>query len=393
MIYLEKMARRQVTSANYLTAVNERKHPDRIMKEHDFLYLLDGEWEICENGVRYQLQTDDLLILTAGRHHWGEKLCRPGCRHMYFHVLPTQSEMQMEQERAALEAAWREQQLLETERRMTLRTVKQEWKAMGKGEKVALRTEKRERTYSEMTEQEWFAPEKTGQANAISVTEDWEYSASDAAGQQWQCTDLAAAGPKERDMTDMDKMEESGMQDVAKRLPEIIPCASLLHCQREPRIRKYFQELITAYWSQDEERENRLSLFFNLILCELFTLQSGTAKNAVPDPMIEQVRQKLYSNPQIFYSSKEMAEQFYICARTLNNRFQRACGVTFSSYQMEIKLEMVREFLCLQPDATLHDAAVNFGFYDEFHLSKAFRKKYGQPPSKLRKEASVYRRK
>ena len=55
-----------------------------------------------------------------------------------------------------------------------------------------------------------------------------------------------------------------------------------------------------------------------------------------------------------------------------------------SMYQMDLKLEMVKEFLIHQPQAKLHEAAVNFGFYDEFHLSKAFRKKYGQPPSKYR---------
>ena len=51
---------------------------------------------------------------------------------------------------------------------------------------------------------------------------------------------------------------------------------------------------------------------------------------------------------------------------------------------METKLEMVRDFLIHQPDAKLHEAALNFGFYDEFHLSKAFKKQYGVSPSKFR---------
>ena len=100
--------------------------------------------------------------------------------------------------------------------------------------------------------------------------------------------------------------------------------------------------------------------------------------------MLEQVRQKIYSNPQVFFSAPEMAAEFYICPRTLNNRFRASCNQTFAAYQMDLKLEMVREFLSHQPDAKLHEAAVNFGFYDEFHLSKAFKKKYGYPPSKLR---------
>ena len=46
MVMLEKMALREITSANYITPVNGMVHPDRIMDEHDFLYILDGEWEV-----------------------------------------------------------------------------------------------------------------------------------------------------------------------------------------------------------------------------------------------------------------------------------------------------------------------------------------------------------
>ena len=92
MLLLEKMAHRRITSANYITSVNGMVHPDRILAEHDFLYMLDGEWEIIEDGHIYEMHRDDLLILSAGRHHRGEKLCNPGNRHMYFHVLPTAAE-------------------------------------------------------------------------------------------------------------------------------------------------------------------------------------------------------------------------------------------------------------------------------------------------------------
>ena len=92
MLSLEKMSPRTITSANYITSVNGMLHPTRRMSEHDFLYILDGTWEVIEEGISYELQTDDLLILCAGRHHTGVRLCNPGNRHMYFHVLPTEAE-------------------------------------------------------------------------------------------------------------------------------------------------------------------------------------------------------------------------------------------------------------------------------------------------------------
>ena len=42
MLVLEKMAHRQITSANYITSVNGMLHPDRTLPEHDFLYMLDA---------------------------------------------------------------------------------------------------------------------------------------------------------------------------------------------------------------------------------------------------------------------------------------------------------------------------------------------------------------
>lgn len=284
MITFEKMAYRQITSANYITSVNGMLHPDRRLAEHDFLYVLGGEWEVTEEGCRYPLGADDLLILAAGRHHYGEKLCSPGSRHMYFHVKSTETE---------------------------------------------------------------FAENSSG------------------------------FGPGEGgEEACMDKMESGEKSSV-------YTIHSLIHCQNAPSIRRHFQELISAYWSREEQREERLSLLFNLLLCGLADLQSK-ARNFRIDDVVEQSRRILQSNPQVFFSAKEMAASFYICPRTLNNRFQKVCGKTFYAYQMEQKLEMVREFLLHQPEAKLHEAAVNFGFYDEFHLSKAFRKQYGYPPSRLR---------
>ncbi len=61
MLFLEKMSPRTITSANYITSVNGMLHPTRMMSEHDFLYILDGTWEVIEEGIPYELQTDDLL--------------------------------------------------------------------------------------------------------------------------------------------------------------------------------------------------------------------------------------------------------------------------------------------------------------------------------------------
>ena len=42
MVLLEKMGMHTISSGNYVTSVNGMIHPDRIMKEHDFLYILNN---------------------------------------------------------------------------------------------------------------------------------------------------------------------------------------------------------------------------------------------------------------------------------------------------------------------------------------------------------------
>ena len=100
--------------------------------------------------------------------------------------------------------------------------------------------------------------------------------------------------------------------------------------------------------------------------------------------MIEEIIRLIHSTPQTFFSTSEIASRYYICERTLNNRFHRNCGKTFPAFQMETKLEMVRQFLLSQPDTKLREAAVNYGFCDEFHLSRAFKKQFGLSPSRYR---------
>ena len=47
-VYLQLMQERRILSANYITMIHPTPHPDRVMGEHDFLYMLDGAWEIGE---------------------------------------------------------------------------------------------------------------------------------------------------------------------------------------------------------------------------------------------------------------------------------------------------------------------------------------------------------
>jgi len=168
-----------------------------------------------------------------------------------------------------------------------------------------------------------------------------------------------------------------GMEDSPEDSREI---KSLIHCCNNPKIKQLFEEIISALWSEDELKMQRLQMLFGLFLCELYKQQRKENNTGIN--IVEQAVYIMQMTPQTFFSSSEMAARFFVCERTLNNLFRKEHGKTFCGYQMDRKLEMVRQYLILHRDSRLDEAARNFGFYDEFHLGKAYKKKYGISPKK-----------
>ncbi len=76
----------KVTEANINFYNSPFIHPKRKMSEHDFIYLLKGEWKLGQNDKTYELTKDSLLILSANNTHYGISPCLEATKTMYFHV-------------------------------------------------------------------------------------------------------------------------------------------------------------------------------------------------------------------------------------------------------------------------------------------------------------------
>lgn len=297
---------RPVKEANYNTFVHSAMHPDRIMNCHDFLYLIEGTWEIAletapvndpaadslitadilqthsdsiwpESAVSsitlqsheiLHAHTGDLIILPAHLHHYGTAPCSPNCRNMYIHaaVMPD---------------------------------------------------------------------------------------------------DSPAGSPA-------DSRESS------------LCLPSVIHCVQNQIIPDLFSEIITVYWSDSSLKDRKLACLFELLLCEIKEQQAKSPAAFKHYAFVDSVAKYLHANPQTFFTASEVASHFSVSERTLNNRFREIYQKTLYTYQMEQKLEMVRQFLRTNPGITLRETASNFGFYDEFHLSKAFKKYFGMSPKYMR---------
>lgn len=78
--------RHTITEANINFYASPFVHPKRNMQQHDFIYMLSGEWKIGQNDEIFELEKDTILILGAGNTHFGVTPCPAGTKTMYFHA-------------------------------------------------------------------------------------------------------------------------------------------------------------------------------------------------------------------------------------------------------------------------------------------------------------------
>lgn len=261
-------AKRTISTANYQTYVHGILHPDRVMKEHDFVYIVDGFWEIYQNGIAYPVYPDDVILLPAGEHHYGLTPCQPNTKTMYIHA---------------------------------------------------------------------------------SVSE------GDGTGQP------CAEAPCD----------------------SLIPLDTVIHCQKSPHVQSIFHQIVCTFWADAAYKPPKLSALLSLLICEL---AESLGDNATQSTIVDKITQTIQQNPQQFYSAKELANDYGLSEKTLINHFKNRYGKTLYQYQMDSKIRAVRYFLLSHPEVKLYEAAVNFGFYDEFHLSKVFKKYYGLSPRQYKQQ-------
>lgn len=84
--YFNLNAQRTISSANKNIYNCPTNHPDRIMAEHDLVYIVSGSWKIYQDGIPYLLEKDDVIILFSGQHHYGIDPCEIGTQTYYLHI-------------------------------------------------------------------------------------------------------------------------------------------------------------------------------------------------------------------------------------------------------------------------------------------------------------------
>lgn len=84
------------------------------------------------------------------------------------------------------------------------------------------------------------------------------------------------------------------------------------------------------------------------------------------------------------FNVDELAAKTKVSRRTLTKCFKEKTGLSIKQFQLNLKLQMAASLLANSPHASVKQVAEQFGFYDEFHFSRLFKRKMGQAPSELR---------
>lgn len=261
------MHEREIYAAFEICYTNGIKHPDRAMRQHDFVYFLEGEWEIYQGNHKYLARKNDVIILTANSHHYGLVPCQDKTKNIYIHT---------------------------------------------------------------------------------------------------------SAAPCEL----LNNKNQSG---------NFIPLSPLIHCgKHSDRIKRDFERIVENFSLNRTFKNYRLQNAFHTLLIDLYDAQNSQGSYTDTE-LVEKICQQFIDVPDKFFSNKELALIFNIGEKTFTEKFKKITGKTLYQYQIEYKLQNIKTIMSAYPEITLHELAVNNGFCDEFHLSKTFKKHFGQSPYNFKK--------
>jgi len=162
--------------------------------------------------------------------------------------------------------------------------------------------------------------------------------------------------------------------------PGCVELPTRMHMASEPTVKHYFQQIVQVQWSEQPYKQERLNCLARLLLLELAVVGQKRPQLSLADRAIELITQ----NPHRRITAKEAAAQLFVSEKTLSNAMRQKTGMAFYAYEKNLKLEMIAAQLVTEPDRRVGQIADAFGFHDEFHMSNAFKQKYGVSPQKYR---------
>ena len=254
----QKHAIESANAPNYPTPV---MHPNRILDEHDLIYIRAGCWEIGQENETYLAREGDVLILSARLSHYGVTPCRAGTGTMYIHATKNEGDL-----------------------------------------------------YG-------------------------EHISADAPG---------------------------------VHLQTLIPTRGNLH------VRSCFEEVLYAAARGDDALA---SAYFDALLLEL----QRHMQHSEDKQLAEKITEMITLSDHIL-SNQEIARVLGCSVRSCEVAFKNTYGTTIHRQIIQSRVQQAKFYLINYPDMKLAAMAQTLGFYDEFHLSRHFKRICGIAPNDFRQQ-------
>lgn len=163
-----------------------------------------------------------------------------------------------------------------------------------------------------------------------------------------------------------------------------ISLPTLLHLKREQTVKRYFEDIVNVFWSESSYKQERLSALTDLLIWELKNVSQQTFHEDTD--LADQAIELLTASPHHRFKVNEAAQLLFVSEKSLNNAMRKKTGMPFYAYQKNQKLEMAASQIEMEPEMRISEIAAAFGFYDQFHFSKAFKERFGVSPQNYREK-------
>lgn len=160
-----------------------------------------------------------------------------------------------------------------------------------------------------------------------------------------------------------------------------------IHTDNEQTVRNLALVIFIEYINQKKFSNNAMKNYLSLIFTSVLRSDSVEIRSSVPISPSEQQYLEIIDYLKQNYQTAtltDVARQIHFSKQYICKIVKAASGQTFNTLLMNIRLEMVCQYLT-ESKLSLEDIAELCGFSATSHLSKVFKNRYGETPSSYRK--------
>jgi AraC-like DNA-binding protein len=152
---------------------------------------------------------------------------------------------------------------------------------------------------------------------------------------------------------------------------------------RDPVVRQHFEDVVLLSHSTSQLKKRKAAALLWALLLELAIRSTPNLDSR--EGRIEYVVDLVERSLDRRIDVDDVARRVGMTRRSLTRRFRQETGSSIARFHLDARLRLAASILETNPDITLREISDTLGFCDEFHLSKAFKTRYGASPYHYRR--------